>query len=96
MSGAEEWVIVPPNATLADAQDLFVLAKALDDDTELHFDAANVEGVCTPYVLTLVSTLRTRAGRTPPMVIHNSTDAFVDAFSDLGLFQDLMKMEFAT
>jgi len=60
----------------------------------LVIDAREVEEITTPVVTAIISALRSRADITPPASVLAPTAAFVDAFSDLGLFQDLMKMEF--
>lgn len=63
-------------------------------DAPLVLDAAAVEATGTPYILALAAAARARADAGAPAVLANPSSAVVDAFSDLGLFQDLMKMEF--
>jgi anti-anti-sigma regulatory factor len=87
-------VVVPGKARLRDAIELQAQLSGLPNDAELTIDATAVEDVSTPYVLTLASVLRSREGQQPPAVVISPSSAFVDAFSDLGLFQHLMKMEF--
>jgi hypothetical protein len=55
-----------------------------------------VETMSTPYVLTLVSAVRSRDEDATAIQVENPSPPFMDAFSDLGLFGDLMKMEFLT
>lgn len=57
-------------------------------------DARGVEHLSTAYALVLVSLARARAADGRRLAILAPSAAFVDAFADLGLFQDLMKMEF--
>ncbi len=87
-------VVVPNKARLSDATELANRLRDLPIDSELSIDATAAEDVSTPYLLTLVAAVRSREAATPPAIVVSPTDAFVDAFSDLGLFQDLMKMEF--
>jgi hypothetical protein len=57
-------------------------------------DAREVEDITSPIVTAIISALNSRADKTPPAAVLAPTPAFIDAFSDLGLFKDLMKMEF--
>ena len=68
--------------------------RTASTDAPLVLDAAAVETTGTPYVLALAALARSRAEAGAPAVLANPSAAGVDAFSDLGLFQDLMKMEF--
>lgn len=91
----EEFVIALEAKTrAADAEDLVNLLRDAPSGATLVIDARAVEDISTPALAAIVATLRSRAERTPPAAVLAPTSAFVDAFSDLGLFQDLMKMEF--
>ncbi|MEO1512889.1 MAG: hypothetical protein AAFU70_12520, partial [Planctomycetota bacterium] len=68
--------------------------RAAPADVQIVFDAQGVETTATPYVLAIAAAARARAADGAPAAIANPAPAIVDAFSDLGLFQDLMKMEF--
>lgn len=92
----DDAIDIPANASLEDAIKFVELAREIPIDQPLKLNAMAVESISTPFVISLVSAAETRAALKPPAIILNSTDAFVNAFSDLGLFQDLMKMEFAT
>ena len=59
----------------------------------MEFDASEVDNISTPYVLAIVGAARARAEAGSPAAVRSPSPAFVDAFSDLGLFGDLMKME---
>ncbi len=89
-------VEIPASAGLQEAVELADTLKALEPSTPLVFDASNVEAISTPYILTIVSALKSRADIQPPAQVAKPANAFLDGFSDLGLFQDLMKMEFLT
>lgn len=80
----------------AAARDLHGRLLALRDRPEVVIDASRVERLSTAAVLVLISFLNARADRTPPAAVVNPTGAFVDAFSELGLFATLMRMEFRT
>ncbi|MEO0386232.1 MAG: hypothetical protein AAF281_01705 [Pseudomonadota bacterium] len=89
-------ITVPERADIHAAEALLAQLLAMDPETELHFDASAADQLSTPYVLTIVSAISTRTDKIPPATVTNPSTAFVDAFTDLGLFQDLMKMEFAS
>lgn len=59
-------------------------------------DARKVETFSTAAVLVLVSFLNARLQMKPPAAVLSPSGAFVDAFSELGLFGTLMRMEFRT
>lgn len=59
-------------------------------------DAAVVEQMSTPFVLTLIAAVNDRDDTSPKLQIKNPSAVFTDAFSDLGFFSDMMKMEFTT
>ncbi|NNU79184.1 hypothetical protein HMH01_01920 [Halovulum dunhuangense] len=54
--------------------------------------AGGARSLSTPYVLTICAALRDANG--PAIAVEGAGPGFMDAFSDLGLFGDLMKMEF--
>ena len=65
-------------------------------EAEMCLDAAEVEQMSTPFVLTLVAAMNERNEDHPKLKVKNPSGAFTDAFTDLGLFSDMMKMEFTT
>ena len=89
-------ITVPASAGLQDASNLVESLRALPEDAPLVFEAADVEIMSTPYVLAIVSALNTREAQTPPAAVVAAAAPFIDAFSDLGFFQEMMKMEFRT
>ncbi|QHQ36882.1 STAS domain-containing protein [Algicella marina] len=89
-------IAIPAAADMDAAEDLLARLREIGSEGPLTIDASAVESMSTPVVLTIVSALNTRAELKPPATVLNPSTAFVDAFTDLGLFQDLMKMEFAT
>jgi hypothetical protein len=87
-------VVLPRQARLPQAEDIIEQLLAAIDADDFVIDAREVEDITAPVVTALISAMNSRADRTPPVAVLAPTPAFVDAFSDLGLFQDLMKMEF--
>jgi anti-anti-sigma regulatory factor len=63
---------------------------------EVVLDATAVERISTAAVLVLVSFLNARSEFDPPAAVVGPPGEFVDAFSELGLFGSLMRMEFRT
>lgn len=76
-----------------ETEELLAFLRAVPVDAPLTLDASEVDNVSTPYILAIVAAARARAAAGEPAVVASPSPAFVDAFSDLGLFGDLMKME---
>lgn len=93
---------LPERVTLDHAQEALSLAASLNADVDLQIDASEVVGIDGGAVIALANIARSfaaqaedpEASRSKGLAVFKPTPAFVDAFSDLGLFQDLMKMEF--
>lgn len=93
---AETPIVLAADLGFAEARALHGTLLARQDAAEVVLDAEGVERMSTAAVLVLVSFLNARAERTPPAAVVNPSGVFVDAFSDLGLFAALMRMEFRT
>ncbi len=91
---------LPIRATVDTAHEIHTLAmNALAQEGEtgrLALDASEVETVDGPTVLILANMAKTFAARDAKISVKSPTSAFVDSFSDLGVFEDLMKMEFVS
>lgn len=96
MSDNSNVIVIPPKARLPEAEALVETIKAFPDDEPIIFDCSEVDEISTPYIIGIIASLQLREASKPPAIAIKPTTAFVDAFSDLGLFQDLMKMEFQT
>jgi hypothetical protein len=84
----EERVILPADLGFAAARELHARLLAVADRPAVLIEAGAVERMSTAAVLVLVSFL------TPPAAVEGASGAFVDTFSELGLFASLMRMEF--
>lgn len=89
-------VALPADLDFAAAGQLRETLLAAREAPAVEIDAGAVERISTAGVLVLIGFLNARPDVTPPATVLNPSGAFVDAFSDLGLFQDLMRMEFRT
>lgn len=89
-------VLLAPEIDFVGARGLHAELSRLRDAADVVFEAADVKSLSTAAVLVIVSFLNARAGRTPPAAVVNPSGPFVDAFSELGLFGSLMRMEFRT
>jgi anti-anti-sigma regulatory factor len=87
-------IALAPRMTYAEAGLLLERLRAARDAPEVILEAGAVERMSTSAVLVIVSFLNARTGHAPPAAVLGASGPFVDAFSDLGLFSDLMKMEF--
>ena len=80
----------------AAAEDLHAELLAARTAPVVVLDAAGVTTMSTTAVLVTLSFLKGRADLSPPAVVRDPAGPFVDAFSQLGLFSSLMRMEFRT
>jgi anti-anti-sigma regulatory factor len=69
------------------------LQKALKRGKPLILDAAQVDRLSTPCIQVLLAAGKSAEGADNPMVLAHASDAFVAAFTDLGLFADLMSWQ---
>lgn len=86
----------PADVTFAAAAQLHADLLAVRESPEVVLDASGIEKMSTAGVLVLLSFLAARSEMKPPAAVLNPPGAFVDAFSELGLFDKLMSMEFRT
>lgn len=84
---------LPQKAGL-DAAQAALAALNVPVDARPTLDASTVESVDGCVVLTIAALAHAAAEAGEKIAVKEPSAAFVDAFSDLGLFQDLMKMEF--
>jgi anti-anti-sigma regulatory factor len=89
-------VDLPVDLGFVAARELHGQLLGLRERSEVVLDASRVERLSTAGMLVLISFLNARQDRTPPAAVVNPTGAFVDTFSELGLFAALMRMEFRT
>lgn len=87
---------IPARMRPEDAEAMLARLKGADPAGPLAVDASAVEMLSTPAVLGLVAAARARAEAGGALAVERPSPGFIDAFSDLGLFHDLMKMEFRT
>ncbi|MGG7567577.1 hypothetical protein ACQ5SO_15610 [Rhodovulum sp. DZ06] len=93
-TGEPVTIVLADRLRTPEAEELAETLRASVGASELVFDAREVSDIGAAAVACIISTLHARADISPPAAILSPSPAFVDAFSDLGLFQDLMKMEF--
>lgn len=89
-------VTLPPVLGVEAAAELVDALREADQSRPMTMQAAGVETVSTAYVLALVSLLNSRPADAPKVGVVDPAAPFLDAFSDLGYFGELMKMEFLT
>lgn len=85
---------VPERPALSDAVGFVEELRALPEGATVALDAEGVEEMTAPYVYAVVSLSKTLTAAGGKVLVDRPTAAFIDAFSDLNMFQDLMKMEF--
>lgn len=87
-------VTLPPVLALADCEQVFDMLSDLPPDATAVIDASNVEQMSSACVLTIVAAIKQREGITPPAAVIQPAQPFIDAFQELGMFQNMMQMEF--
>ena len=86
---------LPERCGASAAHDLAAAGRALDPGARLRIDANAVARMSCTAVVALISLAQTAAQAGGAVIIRAPTDAFTDAFADLGLFESLMNLEFA-
>jgi hypothetical protein len=87
-------IILPPELGFDAATALHAVLLPLRDRSEAILAAGAVERISTAAVLVILSFINAREDRSPPAIVEHASGAFIDAFSELGLFPGLMRMEF--
>lgn len=95
-TGANDALVLSGDCDLAEAERFFDRLGEVPADETVVIDATEVEQMSTPCVLAIVSAINLRSDVTPPAAVIQPAQPFIDAFQDLGLFKDMMKMEFRT
>lgn len=90
---SEDLYVLPEKANI-DAAQAVLAEAAVEREGQLTIDASSVESIDGCVVLALAAIADAHAECEKRVAVKEPSAAFVDAFSDLGLFQDLMKMEF--
>lgn len=90
----ETTIVLEGNVDIKATQSLLDQLKAAAMSAPLVLDVSKVEQMSTPATLAILSCINSRPDDAPKLAILGAPPAFVDAFSTLGFFQDVMKMEF--
>ena len=86
-------ILLPPDCGLKETEE-FLDALQNADPKAICVDASEVEKMSAACVLTVISAIKEADAQSGKIAVIKPAPAFVEAFSDLGFFQDLMKMEF--
>lgn len=93
-AGAAEPFDPGARPAIIEAEKLIEHASSLPPNSELMLNAEVIEDMSTTFSVALVSTVKSLVEAGGKVAILKPSPAFMDAFSDLGLFQEMMKMEF--
>ncbi len=85
---------LPERCGASAAQDLVAAGRALDPGARLRIDAGAVTRMSCAAIVALISLAQTARQTGGAVIVQTPTDAFTDSFTDLGLFESLMNMEF--
>jgi anti-anti-sigma regulatory factor len=86
---------LPKRCGASAAHDLVAAGRALDPGARMRIDAGAVARMSCATVVALISLARAATQTGGAVIVCAPTNAFTDAFADLGLFESLMNMEFA-
>ena len=86
---------LPEHCGASAAHDLVAAGLALAPGARLRIDAGAVARISCATIVALISLAQTATQTGGAVIVRTPTDAFTDAFADLGLFESLMNMEFA-
>jgi len=92
---AEEVVpfCLPPDCGLHETEEFIDSIRDSNEDV-IVIDASQVEKMSASCTLAIASLIRQPEADFKKITVLSAAPPFLDSFSDLGLFQDLMKMEF--
>ncbi|MEM1275560.1 MAG: hypothetical protein AAGH74_03475 [Pseudomonadota bacterium] len=85
---------VPEHPAYSDAETFLTELRSLPEGATVALNAEGVAEMTASYVYAVVSLSKTLTAAGGKVLVDRPTAAFIDAFSDLNMFQDLMKMEF--
>ena len=82
---------LPPRVRRSEAMTLFEQMRAVPPDAAITLDASAVEEMSCAAVSLILSA---NEGRTGGVKVLGAGEPFTSAFTDLGCFSDMMKLEF--
>ena len=92
-TGGPTEIVLPPDCGLKEVE--AVLDSFGDqDNATVEIDASGVERMSAPCAMAVVSMVRHAAENSGKVTVVKPAPPFMDAFTELGLFQEVMKMEF--
>lgn len=87
-------IVLPVDCRLGGSEELLDMLSDSKSQKDIVLDASEVERMSAACALTVVSAVKHCEAMSGKLAVIKPTPVFVDAFSELGLFQELMKMEF--
>lgn len=87
-------LVLPKQCKLPKAEEMKELFRTLPNDSELLIDASHVEHIGSAGVLAVASLIHTRHEAALKTAIKGATPPVIDGFKDMGLFKEIMKLEF--
>lgn len=87
-------IVISPQCSLREIEEFLDGMASLPDGAEIVIDASEIEQMTSACALAVVSAIRQQEALSKKIAVISPATAFVDAFSELGLFADLMNMEF--
>jgi len=87
-------IVLSEDCRLQGTEELLDNLADIGNQKDILLDASHVERMSSACALAVVSAVQHCEANSGKLAIVKPTPQFVDAFSELGLFQQMMKMEF--
>jgi anti-anti-sigma regulatory factor len=89
-----DYLVLPPICGIAVAQTLYGKVRKVEAGQPFSVDASKIEKISTPCVILLSSISNSLGENDAKLNIRSPSSAFTEAFGELGLFEQMMTMEF--
>ena len=88
-------LVLPERCGVSTAHDLVAMGRSLVPGGQLCVEAAAVVRMSCATIIALISLAQAATETGGAVIVRAPSNAFTDAFADLGLYESLMNMEFA-
>lgn len=86
-------IVLPEKTCAKTAEELVAAATSHSGEGAFEIDGSAVASIDGPAVLAILTVAQALSEKDVTVAVTKPSAAFVDAFTDLGLYEDFMKME---
>ncbi|MCI4662758.1 MAG: STAS domain-containing protein [Neomegalonema sp.] len=94
MFEASNPIMIPERSDHVFAAEVIAAGQALQSGQTLSLDASQVSALDSSTVLAIANVAQSAQQIGATAAVLSPSDAFVDSFTELGLFEPMMKLEF--